>query len=154
MDNPQAKIKFKGIELLSINMVRRPDNIAILATNFHFEVNAELRVNPELKIILIIVDINIRELNQEELRASISVGCVFDVDNFDEVIKKQNETLYNVPPELDALLKSVSISTTRGIMHSEFKGTYLGNAVLPVIILPAIQNTSLPVSSPKYEIAE
>jgi hypothetical protein len=136
MSTPQAKIRFRAIELLSVNIVRRPDNLLIIPSEFHFDVNAELRVNPDLKFLLIIVNINAREINTENVIASISVGCVFDVENFDEIVKKGEGNVFNVPPELDALLKSISISTTRGVMYSEFKGTYLTNAVLPVIILP------------------
>ena len=87
-----------------------------------------------IKAIFIKVDIKIRERDKELIIASISTGCGFEIDNFDEVILKQEDNRYFIPSEVDALLKSVSVSTARGVMFSEFRGTYLFNLILPVII--------------------
>lgn len=132
MDKPEVGIKFKAIELLKKFMLQRPDK-GLDDEVFHFDIKADLKVNPVEKALLIVVDIDVREFNKETVIASISVGYVFEVENFETAIVKKEETVYNVPTDIDFLLKTVAVSTTRGIMFSEFKGTYLYKAILPLI---------------------
>lgn len=140
MNTPEAKIKFPTIELLSKQMVERPmAHPGDLITEYNFDIVADARVNADLKIVVIKVDIKIQEKDKQINLASLTVGCAFEIENFDEIIIKQDENLYYVPPVVDTTLKSVSISTVRGIMYSEFRGTYLFNCILPVVILPIPQ---------------
>jgi hypothetical protein len=67
--------------------------------------------------------------NGEEF-GEISIGCRFDVQEGELEMMKGKESL---PENITVLLYSITISTSRGYMASEFKGTYLRNAVLPII---------------------
>jgi hypothetical protein len=135
MEKVEPKVKLTGIDELAKLIHRRPDQ-GFSATIFNFDIKAESRLNPPQKNIFIIVDINVRELNGEVILASITIACIFEVENFDEIIKKQNDTTFSVPTDLDNLLKTISISTARGVLYSELRGTYIGNAILPIVILP------------------
>ena len=50
-----------------------------------------------------------------------------------EVVTIIEEKNFKLTEELKDVLNSISISTTRGVMFSTFKGTYLHNALLPVV---------------------
>lgn len=53
--------------------------------------------------------------------------------NFNEVIHADAEGIVTLPQDLADILNSISISTTRGLMFSAFKETFLHNAFLPII---------------------
>ncbi|MBL0073688.1 MAG: hypothetical protein IPP34_18540 [Bacteroidetes bacterium] len=63
---------------------------------------------------------------------ALSVSCIFEILNFEDVIKVEADGKVNIPPRLIETLNIISISTTRGVMFSTFKGTLHG-AVLPII---------------------
>lgn len=135
MQTPQVSIQFKTIELLSKSMLERePEVRRSPPTDFHFDIVAESIINPTINTIFVKVTVAIKEKDKAESIASISIGCGFEIGNFDEIIKKTEGNNYLIPPELDTLIKSVAVSTSRGIIYSEFRGTYLYNVVLPIII--------------------
>ena len=45
----------------------------------------------------------------------------------------KQHTLVDLPQEFITLLNSIALSTTRGVMFSQFRGTVLHNAILPII---------------------
>jgi hypothetical protein len=136
MSNLNANIKFKFVELISKTLAERPmDNFSVPPTEFNFDILAESRVNAEQKLVIIKTNVSIKDVHRNTLVATIGTVCVFEVQNFQEIFKLVEDNKYYIPPEIDVLLKSVSISTTRGVIFSEFRGTYLLNATLPIIIL-------------------
>jgi hypothetical protein len=134
MERPAAKIVFKGLEILEKSMQRRPDE-GVNITAFNFDVNVESRLNPNERSILVIVRINLKEGGKDPNIASITTVCLYVLDNYDEVLLKNDGATYEIPADLNTLLQSVSVSTVRGIMYSEFRGTYITAAILPVIVV-------------------
>ena len=57
---------------------------------------------------------------------------IFEVENFADFINEENGDV-NLPEILSNSLNSITLSTVRGLMFSGFKGTFLHNAILPVI---------------------
>jgi hypothetical protein len=138
MNTPAAIIRFKGIELVSKKMVQAPESGTIIPL-FHFDISAESRVHQSEKLLGILVNIRIKEPNKDFNLAEISVACAYLVENFEQAIILRNDGLFDVLPEVDALVKSVSISTVRGILFSEFRGTYLSEAIMPIIIITPVE---------------
>jgi hypothetical protein len=141
MRDSSVLLKFKGIELLLKEMQQRPDN-GIISGEFNFNIKADSKVNEIEKLIIVFVSIVINDRNIGTEFGRLNVACAFEVENFETSIVKVKENLFRIPDDADALVKSVAISTTRGIMYSEFRGTYLFNAILPIIII----NPPIPAS--------
>jgi hypothetical protein len=59
--------------------------------------------------------------------------CIYSISKFDDVIKMNAEGKLEIPQPLAELLNAVSVSTARGAMFSAFKGTFLHNALLPMV---------------------
>ena len=60
-------------------------------------------------------------------------------DNFDDYFtKNEKENKYEVPEELEIVLKSAGISTSRGIIFSELEGTYLQGIILPLVDIASL----------------
>ena len=81
----------------------------------------------------VIVSVEIRSEDQNHILGSLAVSCIYSIVNFDEVIKIEADGKLDIPQPLVEILNSISISTTRGVMFSAFKGTFLHNAFLPIV---------------------
>lgn len=157
MDRPQVRMRFKVIELLSKTLSHRPKD-AFIGDNFNFDINVEMQVNPQEKLIISVVNVAIRELNKKDVLGSISVGCAFLIENFEQVIAQDDKGVFQIPLEADFIIKTMAISTARGIIFSEFKGTFLYNAILPIVFLPApvpkVEVQKMEIEIPKEEKVE
>ena len=137
-----AEIKLIAIELLK-SVINAPSSQDVSLTNFNFNVSLESKADAIKKLIFVIVSIEIKTADQKELLGLIVASCIYEVANFEEIIKIETEGKINIPQPLVEILNSISISTTRGIMFSTFKGTFLHNAFLPIIDPQAFKNSDL-----------
>lgn len=126
------EIQLKGIELLGINQ-HIPNSGTINPRNFKFNINIETKVDALNKLLFAIVHVEILTEDQSLALGAISVSCIFELKNFDELIKTETSGKIALPQQLVDIINSISISTTRGVMFASFKGTPLHNAFLPII---------------------
>lgn len=111
--------------------------------NYNFNIRVETKVNPSQKVILVFVYVIVSDMEREGMKlAKIDILNVFEIANFENVISNPALTEFIIPDELETSLKTVSISTARGILWSELKGTYLHNAVMPVVYLQDFKEES------------
>src|SRR4030042_4258852 len=100
---------------------------------FNFNINVEHKINKDKKLVYVTVGVDIIHEDRETRLGNIKVSCHFQIPELDTFILPGQQDQINLPSNIIDLLNSVSISTLRGMMFSTFKGTYLHNAVLPVI---------------------
>ncbi len=126
------EIQLKGIELLNIDQrLSAVDTINI--RNFNFNINIETKADAPNKLLFAIIHIEILTEDQSQVVGGISVSCIFELKNFEELIKIESEGKLTLPQQLVDIINSISLSTTRGVMFATFKGTPLHNAFLPII---------------------
>lgn len=127
-----VELQIKAIELLngSLNL---PANPNIPVTNFSFNIGIESRADAVNKLVFVIVHVGIKNDDHSVDLGALSVSCIFEIENFEDVIKVEADGKINIPHRLIETLNNISVSTTRGVMFSTFKGTFLHGAVLPVI---------------------
>lgn len=106
---------------------------------FKFDFNAKGAIDPDRKLLIVLLDISIRKGDEPKVLAKLTTAIAFEMPNMEQELPKQENGQYGIPPELDTLVKSVSISTARGILFSELRGTPLHRAILPLIQLPIAQ---------------
>lgn len=125
-------LQLKSIELLkgSISLPSLPE---VSLSNFNFNINLESKADATNKFLFVIVSVDIRSEDQNHILGSIAVSCIYSIVNFDEVVKIEDDGKLDIPQPLVEILNSISISTTRGVMFSTFKGTFLHNAFLPIV---------------------
>lgn len=127
----EFRFSIKEIELIekSINSV-----VYVQDVPFNFEVKIEIRVDADMKFTRHIISIDIRQGENPEKVASMKLACVFSVPNLADYEKdEQLNQKIPVPEDLILLLNTVTIGTARGVLFSEFRGTFLSDALLPVI---------------------
>jgi len=128
----KVEMQIKAIELLngSLQLPSVP-NTAITA--FNFNISIESRADAQNKLVFVIVHVEIRNEDHSLVLGALSVSCIFEIVNFNDVIKIEENGKLDIPQPLIETLNIISISTTRGVMFSTFKGTFLHGAVLPII---------------------
>lgn len=129
----------KGIELLNFNLVFPTDDVNKIRS-YKFNINAEQKINLENKLIFDVISVEILNEDTELKLGSIKVSVIYEINNHSDFIEKNTQQI-KLPNNIIAHLNDISISTTRGVMFSQFKGTHLHNAFLPVIDLK--QKTNL-----------
>lgn len=127
-----VELQIKAIELLN-SSITLPANPNKPITNFNFNIEIESRIDEPKKRIFVIVHIEVKNEDESIVLGSLSVSCIFEIANFSEVVKIEAGGKVSIPQELIDTINSIAISTTRGVMFSLFRGTFLHGAVLPII---------------------
>src|SRR6266496_3751975 len=137
MNEKSYNIKFVAIDVISKSL-HEPGKELTEKQDFTFNFLVDLKVNQEQKMAAVITDVTILRVKDNFKAAYFKLLCVFEFPDFDQIFKKIEEKRYDTPIELEILLKSTGISTIRGVIYSELKGTYLHNAVMPLIDMASL----------------
>jgi hypothetical protein len=130
MDQQQnINFRLKNIEIAQSSLTAidyaLPDNVI-----FKFNINIEHLVNIDQNLIVIKPAVAIFVEDEKSILASLSINLVFKIE---DLVKYEIDKEVKLPSDIIIAMNSISISTLRGIMFSTLKGTYLHNAILPVI---------------------
>src|SRR5688572_23439090 len=126
----------KTTVLTNISINKRNMNVPLditaqvneLSYNVNIEDHIILNENKVVKDIFIkLVD------NFENTLAELDVIFTFKVVALKTKIKQDTKRKYLIPDLLDEWLNNIVIATSRGILYSEFRGTFVDNAILPFI---------------------
>jgi hypothetical protein len=99
---------------------------------FDFNVSLQIDGKPKSTECFHVMNVQISRKDEKDVLGSITLGCTFSIPHYQEYLhySKDNASL---PEELINLLNAVIIGTMRGVMFSEFRGTFLSTAYLPVL---------------------
>lgn len=131
MDKKNINFQLKGIELVSFTL-NQPQTPLNPERVYNFEISIEQRINPDEKLVNVFVSIDLIYEADKQCHASIKTSCLFLVENMPE-FASPTSNLVELPEQFIVTLNSISLSTTRGIMFSQFKGTYMHPAILPIV---------------------
>jgi hypothetical protein len=127
-----VEMQIRAIELLN-GSLQLPASQDTAVTTFNFNISIETKADAQKKLVFVIVHVEIRNDDHSLVLGALSVSSIFEIVNFDEVINIEENGKLDIPESLIETLTIISISTTRGVMFSTFKGTFLHGAVLPII---------------------
>lgn len=130
----EIKIEFqvKGIEIIEFQL-SPPSNPKQVIKTFNYKINIEHKIIEEKKWFVNQVYIEIYGDSEEEvILGKLKTAMSFEVNNFSDFVDKESKAI-NIPENIIITFNSVAISTTRGIMFSQFRGTHLHNAILPIV---------------------
>lgn len=140
--NDLMSFQLRAIELHERSLVK-PSVPGFTVSNFHFNISIESNVDTTQKLVLVVTKVKIFADDQTTELGSLTSACVFSLGNFDEAVKIQPNNSFELPEGLPDLLNSIALSTTRGILFSEFKGTLLHHAFLPIIDVKSLKKAEL-----------
>ncbi|HCY42418.1 MAG TPA: hypothetical protein DHV48_13855 [Prolixibacteraceae bacterium] len=131
MEQVNVNFQIKGIELLEINL-NNPQIPLNLERTYNFNINIEQRINNDEKLVIVVTSVDLIHEEDKQCHASIKTSCIFFVENFQDFMVA-NSNQVNLPDQFIVTLNSISLSTTRGIMFSSFKGTFMHNVYMPIV---------------------
>lgn len=127
----EIKFQIKAIELMDINLLY-PQKQLPREVKFKFNINVEIKIINETKLIMALVSVEILDDETLEKYGNLKVNCIFAVENFETFVKTDTQKA-EFPKQFITTINSISLSTTRGLMFGAFRGTFLHTAVLPII---------------------
>lgn len=131
MATPNIKFQIKGIEISDITL-NYPGKLLPKETKYNFEINLRHKIVGEENLIIVAPIINIIYDEDKEIHGSIRTSLIFQIENLEQ-FKKSDSDEYDIQESFITTLNSIALSTTRGIMFSQFKGTFLHHAILPTV---------------------
>lgn len=134
-----AKFALRGIELHELVVRKLPPGFVI--NNFHFGINIETNVDQSQKLVIATTTITINADDKTTEVGRVICACIFSVANFDEVIMRKSESHFELIQPFADTINSICLSTTRGFMASELKGTILHHAFLPIVDVKSLSKT-------------
>lgn len=129
-EKKEVKFALKNIELLDFSF-KRLQKSYIENSLFHFDIKLEHKINKEKNLLFSIISIGIFNEKDELELGSITASCVFEIQNLSDYILENNKI--DLPEHILFTFNSITISTARGMMFTLFRGTYLHNALLPIV---------------------
>jgi hypothetical protein len=127
-----AEIQFRSIELISSNITALLFNIEN-NNAFTFEIKTEIQLNQENKFIIVIISVQIFNESKDFQLGSLTTNNIYFIENYESIVTQEGNGKVSIPDTIVTSLNSISISTTRGVMWNTFKGTFLHNAILPIL---------------------
>jgi hypothetical protein len=133
-DNTPISFRFIGIQIVSKYLAPMPEQFNP-ATLYGFGITIETKINTDFKLVMPFVYVKIFSGEPQIELANLTIACQFEIIDFDTYIVLNEVGQFVVPGNLDAIIRPVAISTARGVLYSELKGTYLNGAIMPVIFM-------------------
>jgi len=131
------QFRIVALDILEANLVSPPQSLTKEIV-FQFDVNVEHRWNTDDGIFIVVTTISIFSNEKEHLLSNFKTNTIFKIEELANYVDTKNSK-NNMPTDVILDLNELAISTARGSLFSFLKGTYLHNAILPII------NQTIPV---------
>jgi hypothetical protein len=129
---PEKPFKIHGIELISFSI--QPQSSREYSKDLlELNIKQEQKTNAEKKLVIIFTSVNIREVGKESSLASLNVACGFEIPSFNDILRENSKGEYVIAHDLSISITRISIATTRGILYSQLRGSYLQDSTLPLL---------------------
>jgi hypothetical protein len=126
-----VNFQLKGIELLNI-FLEHPKQVIPDIKAFQFDIKLEHKINTDNKFIIVVIYIDLFNEQKDLKFGSLTSSCIFEISNFHDFVDSKNNSV-QFPDDFLTTINSITISTARGIMFNQFRGTFLHNAYLPIV---------------------
>jgi hypothetical protein len=127
----QIQFRFVNIQITSKQLVEpKPVEIQV-----NFKIKVDTKVQADLNLVIMNVVVVIQDVKTNDMLAEFAISCFFEIIDFHKHIKLNDDQLYVIPPHLESTIKPVSISTSRGVVYSDLRGTYLQGIIMPVVYM-------------------
>lgn len=132
METMKIEYKINGIELIEKHL-NRFENLPP-SVQFNFQVSSQTIFTKEpLRLLVVFTSIEINIVGSPKVLGKFFIAMGFEILNPEVIFKDEPEPKIIFPLEVENHFKSLAISTSRGIVFSELRGTPLHNAILPIL---------------------
>ncbi len=142
MEN-KFEFSIKGIEIVN-SMIKAPPEGGTALT-FNFDMQFRTIPNAQENVMTVFSDVVIKDLESKVQVGQYSAVFHYSVIDLGKLLVKVDRKNPDLPEPLLRTLLGISASTLRGLMFGAFKGTFLHNAILPVLDIMALQPELMPM---------
>jgi len=132
MSNPTKHnigFSLKGIEIIDLQLIH-PEKAIPEDIIYDFEIDIKHRLNIENDLVFVICNVDV--FIEKDLKlGQLKLNCAFHFSSIKNLLAKDQKL--NLPEDVVVTINSIAISTIRGVMFSEFKGTFLHSAMIPLV---------------------
>lgn len=128
MNNEIVQFKIENIEINRISISQQPQKFN--SEKYGYKLNVEHLFNIEENTVMVLVSVSV--MAGKNLLSEVAINIYYNVNNLKNFDNKSEKRM-EFPEDFTTAINAISISTLRGVMFSEFRGTYLHNAILPVV---------------------
>ncbi len=132
--NKLFNFQISGIELIESHLTFQ--SLVDDKAKFKFDINMEHRLLPDQNLLLVVTAISVRLDGSTNILGSIRTNVAFLIDELKSFLTDDG---FLLPEELVITINTEALSTTRGMMFSSFRGTFLHKAILPIIKPKSVQ---------------
>ncbi len=134
MDETKQEKAFKihGIELISFS-IQPQQATAYRKDTFEFNIQQEQKTNAEKRLLIVFTTVTIKEAGKDLFLANLQVACGFEIPSFESLVKKDKNGNFLIPHDLNVAISRIAIATTRGILYTQLRGSYLQHSTLPLL---------------------
>src|ERR1700742_3069385 len=129
-ENPHIEFDLVQIEQAGFAM-NLPEGFRPVAS-YQYRVSLESSINAERKRLVVLNRIDIRTDGDVPPVGHLLIKYYFGIEGL-EHIKKNKKGDHIIPADIQLAVNSIALSTSRGILFAQFRGTQLHNALLPLI---------------------
>lgn len=101
--------------------------------SFNYSYSVDSAVSESIGRLRYNVEISILEEGRDIVLAYFNIFYFFKGENLDKILHNAGSNLFQIPSNIDNVFKLIALDSTRGIIFSELRGTYLDNVILPII---------------------
>lgn len=102
------------------------------AYQFFYEVQLEHKAGMENDFLYVVTSVKVLDETQTLEIGRVKISCVFEIESIMQFFDPNIGQL-DLPVSMQLEINAAAISTTRGVMFSHFRGTFLQQAILPLI---------------------
>ena len=132
--------QIKAIELLDY-VLTAPSQPLQNNPVFQYDIQLQQRISNEKNLVIVVCGVSVFNESKDQNYGKIKASCIYEVPDLKSFIDDETKQA-SLPEQFVNTLNSVSISTTRGIAFSLFRGTFLHNAIMPIIDPTAFQKAN------------
>lgn len=134
------KIQYQiiGIDLLD-SSITAPPPIPPPAAMGQFELNVKQHFALNHNLVFVNCRVAMLDKKKETTYGSLSSSCTFEFPDLQSFFDGKK---VNLPAEVVLEINAIAVNTTRGMLFSLFRGTYLHQAIMPVIDLNTLSRKS------------
>ena len=140
----EKSIGFRIAKIISLSFFieDEPEHNNRIDTLFSFTVTVAHALHGEAKGVQVFVEAKVfRPDAPDNILSKLQVAFIYQVEGYDEYKWLTNE---DIPALFASALHTMSISSTRGIFYAYVKGSYLENAIVPIIDVSQLQHIVSP----------
>ena len=108
-------------------------------TGYAYQFRLNVTIKESDKNVSFTLTVQIYQGSDKEIKekiCSVTSLVVFNIANFETVLRRDKTGRHEIPQELNGVFGEVAVSTTRGILCAKLTDTIYSNAIIPLLNVP------------------